>query len=249
MEVYWFEQIMGGVAAGDEWLCRDEQLVLAGMKVPKRRADWRLGRWTAKLAVAAYLDLPSESKHLTSIEIRPAATGAPEVFLDHQPASVSISLSHRDGLAACVVAPPGSVVGCDLEVVEPHSDAFISDYFTTEEQELCAQATLRERDRLVATIWSAKESALKALRTGLRVDTRSVSATISPDSSNAITVNETGSAMAGEWHRLSVRYEDRKVFSGWWQCTDRLVRTFVSEPHADPPISLLNSHLSSAKKK
>lgn len=249
MDVYWFEQVIGDVQPSDEWLSRSEQLGLAGMKIPKRRADWRLGRWTAKLAVAAYLELPSESKQLASIEIQPAATGAPEVFLDHQPANVAISLSHRDGTAACLVAPPGSVVGCDLEVVEPHSEAFIGDYFTTQEQELIAHASLRERDRLVATIWSAKESALKALRTGLRVDSRTVSATIYPDSRNTVTVNDTATRAADEWYQLSVRHDENQVFSGWWRCTDRLVRTFVSEPYAHPPTSLLNSHLSGAKRK
>ena len=249
MEVYWFEQFAADVPLDDEWLSRNEQLVLAGMKVPKRRADWRLGRWTAKLAVAAYLELSSDFEKLTSIEIRPAATGAPEAFLDHQPASVSISLSHRDGNAACLVAPAGRVVGCDLEVVEPHSEAFISDYFTPQEQDFIACSSSCNRPRLVSILWSAKESALKALRTGLRVDTRTVSASISPELNNAITVNETGSALTGEWHRLSVRYEESQVFSGWWQCTDRLVRTFVSTPSANPPISLSNSHLSGAKQK
>lgn len=38
-----------------------------------------------------------------------------------------------------------------------------------EEQELVARAP--ERDELVALLWSGKESALKALREGLRLDT------------------------------------------------------------------------------
>jgi 4'-phosphopantetheinyl transferase len=238
MEIYWLEQLIADVPLDDEWLSGGEQLVLAGLKIPKRRADWRLGRWTAKRAVAAYLEPTSGPKQLVAIEIRPAVTGAPEVFLDHQPADVSISLSHRDGTAACAIVPSGAVVGCDLELVEVRSDAFIGDYFTAAEQTCIAQSPPEQRDRLVTILWSAKECALKALRTGLRVDTRTVSASISFGSCNALAGDGTDSAMAGEWCRLSVQYEDSKVFSGWWQCIDRLARTVVSEPCAKAPTYL-----------
>jgi len=33
-------------------------------------------------------------------------------------------------------------IGCDLEVVEPRSDAFVADYFTSEEQALIARASV-----------------------------------------------------------------------------------------------------------
>ena len=36
------------VPADDEWLTGAEHDVLAGLTMAKRRADWRLGRWTAK---------------------------------------------------------------------------------------------------------------------------------------------------------------------------------------------------------
>ncbi len=241
MEIYWLEQLVADVPLDDEWLSGGEQLTLAGLKVPKRRADWRLGRWTAKRAVAAYLEPSSGPKQLVAIEIRPAASGAPEVFLDHQPADVSLSLSHRDGTAACAIVPSGGVVGCDLELVEPRSNAFIGDYFTTTEQKCIAQVSPEQRDRLVTILWSAKESALKALRTGLRVDTRTVSASVSFGSCKALAGDGTNSGMAGEWCPLSVRYEESQVFSGWWQCVDRLARTVVSAPCANPPVPLMNS--------
>ena len=65
-------------------------------------------------------------------------------------------------------------MGCDLEMIEPRSDAFVADYFTVEEQALVARASAADRSRLLALLWSAKESALKALRAGLRLDTRCV---------------------------------------------------------------------------
>ena len=249
MEIYWLEQLTADVPSDDEWLSVGEQLILERMKVPKRRADWRLGRWTAKRAVAVYLDLSFDPQQLTAIEIRPAATGAPEVFLDQQAAEISISLSHRDGTAACSVVPANAVVGCDLELIEPRSEAFVNDYFTVGEQECIAQSSPEQRDRLATILWSAKESVLKALRTGLRVDTRAVSASIEAGSYHPIESDGTDFGVKGEWYPLSVRYEESQVFAGWWQCIDRLARTVVSEPSARPPIALANSQPCGAKRK
>ena len=50
--------------------------------------------------------------------------------------------------------------------IEPRSDAFVADYFTIEEQALVARASAADRDRILALLWSGKESALKALREG-----------------------------------------------------------------------------------
>src|SRR5271165_5117498 len=166
MEVYWFEQTEAEIPAENDWLSKGEVVRLDGMRFAKRRADWRLGRWTAKCAVAAYLDLPGDRPSLTDIEIRPASSGAPEVFVGNKPAAVSISLSHRSGIAACAVAPSGAALGCDLETIEPLSDAFVADYFTGEEQALVALAPAADRFRIVALVWSGKESALKALHEG-----------------------------------------------------------------------------------
>ncbi len=39
----------------------------------------------------------------------------------------------------------GVELGCDLEVIEPRSEAFLSDYFTAEEQALVARAHATDR--------------------------------------------------------------------------------------------------------
>src|SRR5579864_1651730 len=178
MNVYWLEQSEADVPAENNWLSANEAACLTGLRFAKRRCDWRLGRWTAKLALSICVDVPSTIEVFKKIEIRPAQSGAPEIFFANQPAPVTISLSHRDGIAACAVAISGVDIGCDLESVEPRSDAFVGDYFTIEEQALVARASAVNRPRLLALLWSAKESALKALHEGLRLDTRSV--TVSP---------------------------------------------------------------------
>jgi len=233
MSVYWLEQVEADASAGNEWLSPVETRCLEAMRFPRRRADWRLGRWTAKRALAVYLDLPSDPPDLADVEIRPAPSGAPEAFLSGKPAPVTISLSHRGGMAACAVAPAGTALGCDLEVVEPRSNAFIADYFTTEEQALIARAPADDRFRLAALLWSAKESALKALCAGLRLDTRCVAI-------DAFDGPERDSGL-DSWHPLLARHTGGNTFHGWWNRTGDVLRTLVSAPPVPPPIPLIRS--------
>jgi len=63
-DVYWLEQTEADVPAEDDWLSEREAVRLGRMRIPKRRADWRLGRWTAKRALAACLKLPGDTEAL-----------------------------------------------------------------------------------------------------------------------------------------------------------------------------------------
>jgi 4'-phosphopantetheinyl transferase len=131
-----------------------------------------------------------------------------------------------------------------LEIIEPRSDAFIADYFATEEQELIERTSAADRCRLLAMLWSGKESALKALRTGLRLDTRSV--TVSPvlplqhedeSAKDPARIFQSSCGPNG-WHPLHVVYEGGQIFHGWWQSTGDLLRTMVASPPPAPPIFL-----------
>ena len=225
--VYWLEQTEADVPVENDWLSANEAVCLNGMRFAKRRADWRLGRWTAKCAVASFLNLPADAQGLAQIEIRPASSGAPEVFIANEPAAVAVSISHSSGTAVCAVAMSGVELGCDQEVIEARSEAFVSDYFTESEQALVARVCAAERSRLVTLLWSAKESALKALREGLRLDTRSV--TVSP-------IN--GAFNLDGWSPLQVRCADGRTFQGWWQQGHGIVRTLVANPPPASPILL-----------
>jgi 4'-phosphopantetheinyl transferase len=227
MNTYWLEQAEEDLPVEDDWLSARETARMESMRFAKRRMDWRLGRWTAKRALAVWLQVPAQPLVLAKIEVHPAPSGAPEAFLANKPVAATISLSHRAGRAMCAIAPPGVDLGCDLELIEPHSDAFVADYFTAEEQALVARATAQDRDRRLAMLWSAKESTLKALRTGLRVDTRCV--IVSPAHVSV--------ALNG-WSPLQVRYTDGRVFRGWWQRTDNILRTLVADPSPESPTPL-----------
>ena len=239
MQVNWLEQTLSEVRGAPDWLSCQESERLAAMRVPKRRHDWQLGRWTAKHAVAAYLGIAPLPPNLASIEIRPALSGAPDVYFEDRYAPVSISLSHRDGRAMCAVAPVGISLGCDLEIVEPRCDAFVTDYFTSEEQALIAETVNEARFRLLALLWSAKESVLKALRTGLRLDARTVEIAFDDGWGSGMSA-EDGPPLSKptSWHGFSARCASAHEFRGWWQSEDSILRTLVSAPHCVQPLRL-----------
>lgn len=243
MNVYWLEQTKADLPAQADWMSADEVARLHGMRFEKRRNDWQLGRWTAKRALAAYWGLPGHLSDLSNIELRPSEYGAPEAFLANERAEVTVSLSHREGVALCAVARSGAELGCDLEIAEPRSDAFVSDYFTVEEQELVFQAHPSDRPTILAVLWSAKESALKALRIGLRLDTRSVA--VDPmEIKNCLVDSEAHRtlelAQPSPWCPLLVCVGASK-FSGWWQRSHGILRTIAAAPSPRQPIVLLRA--------
>jgi 4'-phosphopantetheinyl transferase len=218
---YWLEQAEADVPAADEWLSAEERERLAGMRFQKRWTEWRLGRWTAKRAVAWRLNLPGDVRSLQDLEIRAAPSGAPEVFLFNQRADVSLSLSHRAGRALCFVASSEASLGCDLELVETRDDSFLTDFFTTNEQTLLDRAPGNERAALATLLWSAKESALKALQVGLRLDTTCVE--VRPSTSSYLIGEHT-------WSPLSLRCVGDRILRGWWRNSDGMIRTLVFNP-------------------
>jgi 4'-phosphopantetheinyl transferase len=257
MNIYWLEQTEAHVPVKNDWLSANEKACLSALRFLKRRTDWRLGRWTAKCAISAYLSLPSALESFREMEILQANDGAPEALVDGHAVAVTISLSHSSGVAICAVAPPDIHLGCDVELVEPRSHEFVTDYFTAEEEAQVAQATEERRDQVVTLFWSAKESALKALRAGLRLDTRSVIVDNQDPCLNHTQWSPLRVRYVGDLSRRSVSpndhlpmhllpqdfdYEDRyrgeQVFDGWWHATNNFVRTMVASPRPDSPTLL-----------
>jgi len=214
MTIRWMLLRASALPEGDDWLGANERKVLAGLKFPKRRSDWRLGRFVAKQALASFTGID----RLERVEIIADEDGAPDPFIDGQAIESSISISHREDAAACAIAPDAQV-GCDLEAVEPRSTRFINDFFTGRERTAVQQTPSALRDRHVALTWSAKESALKVLRVGLRRDTRRVEVEI-----------DDPEATEEGWHplRVTVSPEGHR-FRGWWRQDEDLVLTVVRD--------------------
>ncbi|MBN1570601.1 MAG: 4'-phosphopantetheinyl transferase superfamily protein [Acidobacteria bacterium] len=224
-QLCWLTQTLTDVPQNHDWLSEGERAILAGMRFPKRRNDWLLGRWTAKRAICARQSPGSSA--FSSIEIRAAADGAPEAYLNGKPAEVSFSISHSKDQGFCAVSPPGLLIGCDLEFVEDRKDPFVEDYFIPEEIAFCRSVPGKEAlaDNL---IWSAKESMLKALRQGLSRDTRSVH--IRPDPWEEETSWNT-------WTGQCI--ETSRIFHGWWRFLDGYVYTLASDQRTHSPEQLL----------
>ncbi len=215
-----------------DWLAAGEIDRAAAMRFTKRRGEWLLARWTAKQALAAELGLDDDPRSLARIEIRTiiggAAQGAPEVFVDGLRHQIGVSLTDRADWAVCVI---GSVdeLGCDLELVEARSDRFVRDYFTPREHAAVTNPPFDSSGDAVANlIWSAKESALKVLRTGLRRDTRSVEVSF-----------PVAQPVEG-WQPLRVRTEEGRQLSGWWGQYGQFLLTVVTGRPVPPPRPLVD---------
>ena len=112
---------------------------------------------------------------------------------------------------------PRRHVGCDLELVEPRSDGFVTDFLTPAEQRTPSTRPAADRDAAANLIWSAKESALKVLQTGLRRDTRSVEIEAAPRRAGR------------EWAPLDRALTEGGELPGWWRRQGAFVLTVASE--------------------
>jgi 4'-phosphopantetheinyl transferase len=164
---------------------------------------------------------------LSDLEIRATADGAPEAACDGQTLPLILTLSHRSDLAVSAVAETDTALGCDLERLEPRSEGLVEDFFTEQERALVAAAGAEEAELLANLVWSAKESALKAMRVGLRMDTRKVEVELLA-----------GGSVEG-WRPIRVHHrESGREFVGWWRQILHCVLTILASPPARVPVEL-----------
>ena len=213
------------------WLSGAELERLARFRFEKRRSEWLLGRFTAKTLVVAALERREKRPpSLSSIEIVPEPSGAPQVrdVPSGMTLPLSVTISHSAGraLAALLFTDlPGTghgTVGADLELVEPRSEGFIRDFLTETERGEVASLPVPERPARANGIWSAKEAVLKTLKLGLTVDTWRVECLLAPSE-----VQEPGpfAPEGPPWRRFSVRCAPEilpvtaggNLFLGFWR--------------------------------
>lgn len=211
-----------------DFLGETETGIYNGLLKPKRRAEWLLGRWTAKRLLQGMLYRDTGQRlALRDLVIQNRPDGSPYATCLDGPEKINknlaLTISHRGEKALCaaVYTIPGitSVIGADIERIEKRSDGFATSYFTEEELADIVQTGEAERATWVSAIWSAKEAALKVVRTGLRVDTRAVSCRLSKRED-----------AQGGWQRFETRWNEeyfRFAFpgeafflpqlQGWWR--------------------------------
>jgi 4'-phosphopantetheinyl transferase len=224
-KLHYLTQHQNDLPPHEHWLTRQEAAVLAGFKFPKRRRDWLLGRWTAKSALSRFPQDPDRS--MTDWQIVADSDGAPMILEDGRKTNIPISLSHSGNLALCVLAEEPMQMGCDLETIEERSRAFEETFFTDSELAMLDRHPGSDRARLVTLVWSAKESALKALRLGLKADTRRVR------------VDFCSNNQAAEWNRIEVEDSlDGRYFRGWWREQNGMVMTILSDQALGEPTEL-----------
>jgi 4'-phosphopantetheinyl transferase len=222
----WLSQRLAEVPSGNEWLGENERRVLAGLRMERRRADWRLGRWTAKAALGGWLQVAPGR-----IEVLAAADGAPEAWLDDKRMPLSVSLSHRGGRALAAVGRSPQIAGCDLELVEPRSDAFVREWLALEEQRVIFSCAEGQRALLANMIWTAKEAAAKVRREGLRLDVR-----------RAVVRADTG-GQPDRWRELRVDWDDGEgATAGWWRAEPGWVMVVACEPPSGMPRAISCFH-------
>ena len=201
--IQWLVQSMADLGEGTDphsWLNAEEAATFAKLNTPKRREDWLLGRWTAKQLVRSTLQAQrGEAWSLERIGIGVEASGA---------------LSDQ----------PGYRLGADIEQIESRETAFVADFFTAAEIQSVEQAPEALRASLVTAIWSGKEAVLKAIREGLRSDTRAVECIIEP---LPLPVEP--------WQPFTIRtdpvrepiFATLKPWQGWWRSYQGYILTMV----------------------
>ena len=228
-EIVYLISDASGIPADTAWLTRNEKARLDALRFEKRRRDWLLGRWTAKQAALQVAGLQQDDAR--RIEIATAEDGAPQPFLDGRPFRASLSISHSNGRALCAIGAPGTQIGCDIERIETRGPEFEDTFFTMTERDRIAAAHRDDRDALVTATWCAKESVLKALRTGLRRDTYDVEVTAHADQG------------INRWNRIVAATVDAGAFDGWWRADNDSVVCIVGRDLHDTPVAIERSAL------
>ena len=233
---HWWAGLEDGVPDGLGWLSARERARLEGVRFTKRRTEYLLRRWVGKRAVAERAGLATDLGSLARIEVLNRVTGAPFVSIDGAETGWEISLTDRAGCAVAVIGPvaagrasgsTGGALGVDLEVVEPRTVGFVTDFLTVSEQGwVTGPAAADEhlgRDAAANLVWSAKEAALKVLHLGLRADTRWVEIVVATD------------RRPDGWSRFTATWRGGQVIPGWWRRDGSYLLTVAARHDGDPP--------------
>ncbi|MCL4262263.1 MAG: 4'-phosphopantetheinyl transferase superfamily protein [Anaerolineae bacterium] len=217
--IHWLTQILDEIPAED-YLTDVEIARFQELKTEKRRADWLLGRWTAKRLLQTVLwEKDGVTLPLDMITITNNPDGDPDYRLPITDHRFSISISHAHGRAfVAAVEKDHAPIGADMELIQPRPAGFAEEYFTLAEIALGYGLVGSERAVWETAVWSAKEAVLKALHLGLSVDTRAISCLIEPVERPPTW-----------WTPFAIRFDQTRLpkpappLTGWWRVEDDFV--------------------------
>jgi malonyl CoA-acyl carrier protein transacylase/phosphopantetheinyl transferase (holo-ACP synthase) len=164
----------------DYVLTSTETKIFESLSNGKRKREWLLGRICAKDAIRLLLNRNRQDDlKCADIEILADAAGSPAAKLASNhvvPGSLHVSITHKAGLglAAVMLGSSRQGIGIDLEKIESREDNLEDLLMCASEKVIMADWLRVDRQSALATLWSGKEAAAKALRTGLQYDPKSI---------------------------------------------------------------------------
>jgi phosphopantetheine--protein transferase-like protein len=185
---------------------RDEWMDMQGSTL--RRAEWLLGRATAKESVRRYLQKYLLS-HWTSADIqiwaddagKPNAIGPWRDIL--RASRLDVSIAHTSKLIVAAAAA-NARIGIDIEAIgRDLSEDFSNGVFTPEEMERAAQ--MRESPIAMLKFWCAKEAISKALGTGIRYSPRDLHIVAVDEEKGCVYIE-----LLGQWLDTFKQFKGRK---------------------------------------
>lgn len=213
------------LARSQEELGVRERALYEKLVYPKRKADWLLGRLTAKELLQSYcLSRYGRRFHGNEIEILNRASGEPYVALRTQSDNwamplLRISISHCHNVAFCALAASTSdaSMGVDMEYVAPRPALFADTFYDAHEMAQLKLYHGPEYLKASTSMWSLKEATLKAWGEGLRLDTRQVVVTLTHP-------------ISPFWTSQTVEVNFPKVTQvvAWMRCLGSYVLTWVN---------------------
>jgi len=154
----------------------EQQFMSDSITRRERKREWLLGRIAVKDAIRKlYLQTFNAALPPLELNILPAQNGAPIVqshLLQSQGLTTQISITHKDGHAIAVASflkgnasPFG--LGIDYEPYSEREEGIERLILNEAETHFLKGVSAQERNQILTRIWGAKESAAKALGTGI----------------------------------------------------------------------------------
>ena len=127
------------------------------LKYEKRKSDYLIGRYTAKIAVNELLRID-----LKSIQIDNGIFNFP-IVRGKQIRNVQVTLTHCEDISIAIAFPEDHPIGVDLEKIDRNKMKLVKEIVN--EKELALQEELNEFE-MFTSLWTVKEALSKILKTG-----------------------------------------------------------------------------------